>query len=240
MKLSSVLCGLMVSLLHWHAQASTVPVPSGQPAPSRLEELRRRLITAEEEGVRYVKDDLTERSLYPVPLLVHTTLADPANCGRRAGGWTVKGGIADAYTYAVLRDLPVLGNRSQLAQLSFRSTQTGVAPGAHGLVEMRLCRGTTSDDLPLRIRVEDGRFYILLLNGDTVLAGDREKPAFTMSANTVYTLTVLLFEKGVSARLTSAELPGGALEIGVSDRYRFIPGRPGFGLRPNAQATRDA
>ena len=237
MKLSSVLCGLMVSLLHWHAQASTVPVPSGQPAPSRLEELRRRLITAEEEGVRYVKDDLTERSLYPVPLLVHTTLADPANCGRRAGGWTVKGGIADAYTYAVLRDLPVLGNRSQLAQLSFRSTQTGVAPGAHGLVEMRLCRGTTSDDLPLRIRVEDGRFYILLLNGDTVLAGDREKPAFTMSANTVYTLTVLLFEKGVSARLTSAELPGGALEIGVSDRYRFIPGRPGFGLRPNAQAT---
>ena len=153
MKTFLVLCGLMASVLHWHAQAATGPAPSGQPGPSRLEELRPLLVTAEETGVRYVKDDLTERSLYPVPLLVHTTLTDPANCGRRAGGWTVKGGIADAYTYAVLRDLPVLGNRSQLAQLSFRSTQTGVAHGAHGLVEMRLCRGTTSDDLPLRIRV---------------------------------------------------------------------------------------
>ena len=237
MKTSFLLRCLIVSVLHWQALASTVPPASGQPAPPRLEDLRQKLTTAEDIGVRYVNDALTDRSLYPVPLLVHTALADPANCGRRAGGWTVKGGIADAYTYAVLRDLPMLGNRSQLAQLSFRSTQTGVARGAHGLVEMRLCRGTTSDDLPLRIRVEDGRFYILLLNGDMLLAGDRERPAFTMSADVVYTLTVLLFEKGVYARLTGADVPGGALELSVSDRYRFIPGRPGFGLRPNAQAT---
>ena len=220
-------------------QAGTAgtPLATTPPATNALDALLPRLKTAAELGMRYVEDDLSTKSQHPVPLLVHTNLADPAHCGRRARGWAVDGGVADAYTYAVVRDFPMLGNRSQLSQFSFRSTQTGVPRGEHGLVEMRLCRGTTSDDLPVRIRVEDGRFYILEHNRDNVLAGDRQKPVFTMSADTVYTLKVLLFEKAVYARLSGADVPGGAMELVIPDRYRFIPGRPGFGLRPNAQAT---
>ena len=195
------------------------------------------LKTAAELGVGYVQDGLGANAPQPVPLVVHTHLTEPAQCGRRQRGWAVKGGVADAYTWAVLRELPMLGNRSQLAQFSFCSTQTGVAPGEHGLIEMRLCRGTTPDDLPLRIRIEDGAFYILALNGDTLLAGDRTIRKFTMTAGTVYTLTVLLFQKAVYARLCGADVPGGAAELVIPDRRRFIPGRPGFGLRPNAHAT---
>ena len=147
------------------------------------------------------------------------------------------GGVADSYTFATLRDLPMLGNRSQFSQFSFCSTQTGVAPGEHGLIEMRLCRGTTPDDLPVRVRIENGAFYIITLNTELLLAGERGSRVFTMSANTVYTLSVLLFQKAVFARLRGAGVPGGAVELVVPDRRRFIPGRPGFGLRPNARAT---
>lgn len=205
--------------------------------PSHMDELLAELKTAAALGTGYVQDALTADARQPVPLSVHTQLDDPALCGRRPHGWAVKAGVAEAYTYAVLRDRPMLGNRSQLAQLSFCSTQTGVAPGRHGLVEMRLCRGTTPDDLPLRIRVENGTFYILGLNGEVVLAGDRATPVFTQAAGTVYTLTVLLFQKAVFAKLFGADVPGGAVELVIPDRRRFIPGRPGFGLQPNARAT---
>jgi len=207
------------------------------PASNPLEYLRSRLKTSADHGVDYVQDGLRTNSTTRVPLVVHTTLADPAQCGRRERGWAVHGGLPDAYAWVGLRDLPMLGNRSQLAQFSFGSTQTGVDPGEHGLIEMRLCRGTTPDDLPLRIRIENGAFYILGLNGDTVLAGDRESQVLTMSANTTYTLTVLLFQKAIYARLTGADLPGGKLELFVPDRRRFIPGCPGFGLRSNARAA---
>lgn len=206
-------------------------------ASSPLDVLLPRLKTAAALGVGFVDDELTASAASPVPLLVHTQLSDPAQCGRRARGWAVSGGVADAYTWATRRELPVPGNRSQLARLSFCSTQTGVAPGEHGLVEMRLCRGTTPDDLPLRVRVENGAFYILGLNGDTLLAGDRDTRVFTLSAGTVYTLTVLLFAKAVYARLRGADVPGGGLELVIPDRRRFIPGQPGFGLRPNPHAT---
>ena len=204
---------------------------------SAMDAAMARLTTAAQRGVSYVDDDLSQHAPNPVRLSVHTLLADPAHCGRDDLGWTVAGGIADAYTYVVLRDRPVLGNRSQLAQLSFRSTQAGVPRGEHGLIELRLCRGTTADNLPLRIRIEDGRFYILGLNGDTVLAGSRDQPVFTMTAGTVYTLKVLLFAKAVVAQLEGADLPGKRLELVIPDRYRFIPGLPGFGLRPNPHAT---
>ena len=59
-----------------------------------------------------------------------------------------------------------------------------------------------------------------------------------MTPGTVYTLTVLLFQKAVYARLTGADVPAGAIELVVTDRRRFIPGFPGFGLRTNPQATR--
>jgi len=222
--------------------APNAPVLAGSPlattpaASNALDALLPHLKTAAELGVRYVEDDLSTTAANPVPLLIHTKLADPSHAGRRAAGWAVDGGVADAYTYAVLRDLPMLGNRSQLAQFSFRSTQSGIVAGEHGLIEMRLCRGTTSDNLPLRIRIDDGRFYILGLNGDELLAGDRAKPVFAMSVNTRYTLKVLLFEKAVYARLTGDDVPGGALELVIPDRYRFIPGLPGFGLRPSARA----
>jgi hypothetical protein len=196
-----------------------------------------RLKTSAELGVDYVRDDLSLTSPQRVPLTVNTHLADPSQCGRRRRGWGVNGGVAEASTWVVLRDLPMLGNRSQLAQFSFCSTQTGVAPGEHGLVEMRLCRGTTSDDVPVRIRIENGAFYILTLNGDMVIAGDREKRVFTMSAGTVYTLTVLMFQKAVCARLRGVDVPGGSIELVIPDRRRFIPGRPGFGLQPNARAS---
>ncbi len=202
-----------------------------------MDGLLARLKTAESAGVIYLHDPLRLGAPPTSALTVHTQLADPAHCGRRRDGWAVSGGVPDSYTWAVLRDSPVLGNRSQLAQFSFRSTQTGVARGEHGLVEMRLCRGTTPDDLPLRIRVEHGAFYILGLNGDTLLAGDRETRVFAPSAGTVYTLTVLLFQKAVFARLGGADVPGGAVELVIPDRRRFVPGRPGFGLRSNAQAT---
>lgn len=185
----------------------------------------------------FVRDDLTAGAPAPAPLTVHTQLADPAHCGLRPRGWSVAGGVADAYTWAVRRALPVPGNRSQLAQLSFRSTQTGVAPGEFGLVEMRLCRGTTSDDLPLRIRVENGAFYLLGLNGDTLLAGDRTTRLFQLTPGATCTLTVLLFGKAVYARLHGVDIPGGAVELVIPDRRRFIPGQPGFGLRPNPRAT---
>lgn len=206
-------------------------------APNTLAAVSARLKTAAELGVSYVQDDLGDTSPHPVPLLVHTHLNDPAQCGRRRHGWSVLGGVADSYTWVVLRDLPILGNRSQLAQFSFCSWQSGVPDGEHGLVEMRLCRGTTPDDLPLRVRVENGTFYILGLNGDVLLAGDREIKVFPMNARTVYTLSVLLFQKAVYARLSGTDVPGGAVELVIPDRRRFIPGRSGFGLRPNAMAT---
>ena len=196
-----------------------------------------RLKTAAAAGVSYVDDDLTTNARQAAPLLIRTQLLDPANCGRREHGWSVKAGIADAYTRVTLRDLPTLGNRSQLAQLSFASSQTGVEPGAHGLIEMTLCRGTTADDIPVRVRVEDGRFYILRLNNDTVLAGSRDVPALTMSRDTVYTLKVLLYQKAVYAKLSGADVPGGSVELTVPDGRRFIPGRPGFGLQPNPRAS---
>ena len=205
--------------------------------PRSLENILVRLKTAAELGVDYVRDDLTADFSPALPLVVHTHLANPALCGRGRRGWSVKGGVPDAYTWAVLRDLPMLGNRSQLAQLSFCSTQTGVNPGEHGLIEMRLCRGTNPDDLPLRIRIENGAFFILGLNADNMLAGDRRSRVFTMSADTIYTLTVLLVNKAVYARLEGADVPDGAVELLVPDRRRFIPGRPGFGLCPNEQAS---
>lgn len=206
-------------------------------APSPLDALLPRLRNAAALGAGFVRDDLTTGAATPVPLLVHTQLADPAQCGRRQRGWAVAGGVADAYTWAVRRALPVPGNRSQLAQLSFCSTQTGVAPGEFGLVELRLCRGTTSDDLPLRVCVENGAFYILGLNGDTVLAGDRAQRRFTLTPGAVCTLTVLLFGKAVYARLCGPDVPGGLIDLVIPDRRRFIPGQPGFGLRPNPAAT---
>ncbi|MFI5356993.1 MAG: SGNH/GDSL hydrolase family protein [Opitutales bacterium] len=196
-----------------------------------------RLKTADELGFVYVRDDLVKDASEPVPLLVQTHLADPACCGRGRRGWTVPGGVPDADMWVVLRDRAMLGNRSQLAQFSFCSTQTGVASGEHGRIEMRLCRGTTPDDLPLRIRAENGTFYVLALNGDTVLTGHRATRVFPMSAGTIYTMTVLLFQKAVYARLSGADVPGGAVELVIPDCRRFIPGRPGFGLRPNAGAT---
>ena len=221
--------------------APTAPVSSAViPTPAKisaLESAMTDLKTAAELGVRYIDDQLSKNAVPPVPLAVHTHLTDPARCGRRDRGWSVDGGVADSYTYAVVRDLPMLGNRSQRAQFSFVSTQSGVPTGQHGLIEMRLCRGTTADDVPLRIRIDEGRFYILGLNGDTLLAGDRERPVFTMTAGTVYTLKVLLFEKAVIAQLEGSDLPGKFLELVIPDRHRFIPGRPGFGLRPNPFAT---
>ena len=202
-----------------------------------LDGLLSRLKTAEQLGVTYVHDSLGLNALHPSKLLVRTHLADPAKCGRRSRGWVVSGGVPESDTTVVLRDAPILGNRSQYARLSFCSTQRGVPKGEYGLVEMRLCRGTTSDDVPLRIRVENGCFYILGLNQDTVLAGDTTTRRFTLTSDTVYTLAVLLFQKAVYARLSGIDVPGGMLELIIPDRRRFIPGRPGFGLRAHEQAT---
>jgi len=226
--------------------ADAVPTPpsvSAADGPSALRTLLAQLKTSTELGVGYVEDDLRVSSKHHVPLMIHTQLDDPGQCGRGPDGWTINAVPGDSYTYATLRNLPMLGNRSQLAQFSFKSTQVGVSPGEHGLVEMRLCGGTTNhgpsspDELPLRIRVENGRFYILGLNGDSLLAGDREHPAFTPSSQTVYTLTVLLFRKAVFARVSGADIPDGAVELVIPDRHRFIPGRPGFGMQPNSHAT---
>ena len=116
---------------------------------AQLDELLAGLKTAAELGVPYVCDALTADAPQREALTVHTQLADPAQCGRRAHGWSVQAGVPEAYTHAVLRNRPMLGNRSQLAQFSFCSTQTGGPPGRHGLVEMRLCRGTTPDEASL-------------------------------------------------------------------------------------------
>ncbi|MBC7367535.1 MAG: SGNH/GDSL hydrolase family protein [Undibacterium sp.] len=207
------------------------------PADSALARLRARLVTAESLGTPYLRDSLRLDAPSPAALTVQTHLADPAHSGRRREGWTVRGGLPAAYTWVTLRDAPMLGTRTQWAQLSSRSTQTGVAPDRHGLVEMRLCRGTTSDDVPVRVRLEDGCFYILSLNSDTVLAGDRTTPLCPLVPGADYTLGVLLFAKAIYARLAGPGLPGGAVELVVPDRRRFIPGRPGFGLRPAASAT---
>lgn len=196
-----------------------------------------RLVTAEQRGVVYLHDSLNLAAPAPAKLLARTELADPAQCGRRRRGWSVSAGAGESYTSATLHRAATLGNRSQWAQFSFCSTQVGVPAGAHGLVEMRLCRGTTPDDLPLRIRVENGAFYILGLNGDTLLAGQPEKSVVTLNAGTVYTLSVLLFTKAIFARLSGVDLPGGPIELVVPDRRRFIPGLPGFGLRTNPHAT---
>ncbi|MDB6127129.1 MAG: hypothetical protein JWM35_1025 [Verrucomicrobia bacterium] len=207
------------------------------PKPNRMDSLLGQVRSSAELGVVYVQDNLTMDSPRSSPLQVQTQLANPAHCGRRRRGWVVAGGQPESYTFATLRDVPMLGNRSQFAQFSFCSTQTGVADGEHGLVEMRLCRGTTPDDLPLRIRIENGAFYIVTLNGDMVIAGDRAKRLFTMTANTVYTLSVLQIQKAVFARVRGAGLPDDVIELVIPDRRRFIPGRPGFGLRPNPRAT---
>ncbi len=205
---------------------------------STMSELLAQLATAEQRGVYYLQDSLKITSQDPAALKVHSSLTDPARYGRRREGWTVDAGLVGSSTWATLRDRPMLGNRSQLAQFSFRSTQAGVTPGNHGLIEMRLCRGTTPEDIPVRVRIENGAFYILSLNVDKLLAGDRAKPVVMMTPGTVYTLTVLLFQKAVYARLTGADVPAGAIELVVADRRRFIPGFPGFGLRTNPQATR--
>jgi lysophospholipase L1-like esterase len=202
-----------------------------------MDSLLAQLKTSAQLGVPYLHDSLHLDAPYPAALTVHTQLADPARCGRRADGWAVRGGTPDSYTWVGLREAPVLGNRSQWAQLSFRSTQTGIAADQHGLIELRLCRGATPDDLPLRVRVENGCFYILSLNGDLVLAGDRTTAVCPLMPDATYTLGVLLFAKAIFARLSGPGLPGGAVDLVVPDRRRFVPGRPGFGLRPSAQAT---
>ncbi len=207
------------------------------PAESGVNRLRARLRTAEEVGVPYLRDSLRLDFPSPAALTVHTQLTEPAHFGRGAEGWGVRGGIPEAYTWVTLRDGPMLGNRSQWAQLSFRSTQTGVTADGHGLVEMRLCRGTTAENLPLRVRVDGGCFYILGLNNDTLLAGDRTTPLCPLVPGADYTLGVLLFAKAVHARLAGPGLPNSAIELNIPDRRRFIPGRPGFGIKPSPLAT---
>lgn len=217
----------------------TSPLSPG-PAPSTkgatLDELLPHLCTSAERGVPYLNDSLTASSRQPEQLSIQTHLADPRRCGRRAHGWTVEAGTGDASTSVTLREKPVLGNRSQLARLTFQSTQRGMARGEHGLVEMRLCRGTTWENVPVRIRIENGAFSILSLNKDILLAGDPEERLFTWETDATYTLSVLLFQKAIYARLSSPALPTGRLDLVVPDRRRFIPGLPGFGLRPNPEA----
>jgi lysophospholipase L1-like esterase len=224
-------------LLRGATPPAAAPSAAAASGTDSLDDLLSRLKTAEQLGVAYVRDSLDLHALHPSKLLVRTHLADPGKCGRRSRGWAVSGGVPESDTTVTLRGAPILGNRSQYARFSFCSTQRGLPRGEYGLVEMRLCRGTTSDDVPLRIRLENGCFYILGLNQDTVLAGDATTRRFTLTPDTVYSLSVLLFQKAVYARLSGSDVPGGMLELVIPDRRRFIPGRPGFGLRAHEQAT---
>ncbi|MBE7539921.1 MAG: hypothetical protein HS122_16110 [Opitutaceae bacterium] len=225
-----------------HIHGSVAGPPPGTPlavkaaAGNAFDTLMHQLVASSDLGTNYVLDSLKGRARREVPLQIQTVLSDPSHCGPREHGWAVDGGNVDAYTHATARRIPVPGNRSVLAKLSFRSTQEGVLAGEHGLVELRLCRGTTSENLPLRIRIENGAFYILGLNGEEVLAGSRLMPVFTMQKGAAYTVKVLLFEKGIYARLSGGDIPGLGLDLVIPDRYRFIPGLPGFGLAANPRA----
>ena len=63
---------------------------------SQLDELLAGLKTAAELGVPYVRDALTADASPREVLTVHTQLADPAHCGRRAHGWAVQAGVPGA------------------------------------------------------------------------------------------------------------------------------------------------
>ncbi|MBO9610763.1 MAG: SGNH/GDSL hydrolase family protein [Paenibacillaceae bacterium] len=205
-----------------------------------FDELTGALHTSAELGTPYVEDSLAREAARPVSLRVTTSLAaDAGACGRGDDGWFVAAGLPDSQTIAVLDDAVVPGNRSLLARLSFRSTQTGVAPGEHGMVELRLSRGTTEANVPARILVDNGAFCVLDLNTGHTIAGSRTERVFEMVVGETYTLSVLLFRKGVFARLEGigSGVPGGRLDLTIADRERFIPGLPGFGIHPNERAA---
>ncbi|HRE80055.1 MAG TPA: GDSL-type esterase/lipase family protein [Opitutaceae bacterium] len=216
---------------------SPVPTSPSISTPDRpFDEILPHLVTSAERGVPYLQDSLTSAAVAPALLDIRTELADPSRYGRRSAGWVVDAVPGNASTSVTLRERATLGNRSQLSRFTFQSTQRGMPSGEHGMVEMRLCRGTTWENVPVRIRIENGAFSIFSLNKDTLLAGDPEKRIFLWEPDALYTLSVLLFQKAIYARLTSLALPQGPIDLVVSDRRRFIPGLPGFGLRPNSKA----
>jgi lysophospholipase L1-like esterase len=196
-----------------------------------------RLYTSKELGKNYISDGLTTFSNHKVKLTINTEINGQENYGRSSIGWYVKGGIKNSYLEAYADSGILLGNRSLLARFKFVSTQTGVNNGQHGLFQILLVQ---SDWIgmnlePIRVCVDNGKFYILDLKSD-LIAGNNEEQVFYQHSNIEYTLSTVLFQKGVYARLSGNGIPGGYIEINISDRKRFIPGYPGFALEGNPQA----
>lgn len=202
-----------------------------------FDRLGKELRLAADLGRDYVRDSLKADAQGPSELDVHARLDDPSAYGRGPLGWTVKGGIPACEAYAVLRNRAPLGNRSLYARLSFCSTQQGVASGQHGKYEIRMLRGANDYALPLSIRADNGTFCISDMTEDNIIAGSGEEIVYRQSRGAALTIEVLLFAKGIYARLSGSGVAGGAREIGVADNERPNPGLPAFGVRANERAA---
>ena len=194
--------------------------------------------TADSLGVGYINDDLSSSSINQTNLHISTNLKRGSFYGRDVEGYFVTGGAEDGLE-AIAGSGIQIGNRSVLAGFNFMSTQSGIKNGAHGLFEIQLIHNEywkQQGKRPLRCRVDNGKFYILDLDSQ-IIAGSDKSYAFVQKRNTIYTLSLLLFQKGVFATLTGKDIPNGSIEISVEDCKRYIPGFPGFSLKANSGAT---
>jgi len=196
-----------------------------------------KLYTAHELGLYYINDDLNINSQNKIPLKIISSKKNSSDFGRNSNGWFVKSSADYVQAIANLDIEP--GNRSIFAKLDFISTQTGITDGEHGLYEIILIHNDEwirRGCLPMRIRIDNSKFYILDIHSN-LIAGDDKKKVFFQKVNVLYTITVVLFEKSVYASLSGFGIPDGSVYIGVKDCKRYIPGFPGFGLKANAQTT---
>lgn len=192
--------------------------------------------TAHELGVAFIDDSLCSRSPAPVFLQYTTCPGNPAHYGRGEQGWFVRGGIKDGCVAAEASAGIKPGNRSFYSRFDFMSTQTGVVPGHHGVYELKVAEGTTADRIPVRLRIDNGKFVFLDINTNKVIAGDPERPLFAQSAGVRYRFEALFVQKGIYGRLSGGDLAE-AIEISIPDRTRYIPGYPGLGMKSNPEAT---
>jgi len=194
--------------------------------------------TADSLGVNYINDDLSSSSINQTNLHISTNLKNGPFYGRDDDGYFVVGG-AEGGLEAIAGSGLQIGNRAVLASFNFMSTQSGVKNGAHGLFEIQLIHNEywkQQGKRPLRCRVDNGKFYVLDLDSQ-IIAGSGNSYAFVQKRNVTYTLSLLLFQKGVHATLSGKDIPNGSIQISVEDCKRYIPGFPGFGLKGNSLAT---
>lgn len=114
----------------------------------------------------------------------------------------------------------VPGNRSTYARVRFRCDSADATVELRLVQTLQLVHGRRL--MPLRARLERGRFTLLGLHED-VLAGDPTTPIFAPTPGMWHTLELLTFQKSTHARVS-----GCATVLIKPDHLRYLPGTPGL------------